>query len=124
MKTLDLDWRRLAEPQPDGYDTDAILWLLERDTPTSYVQTVGKGDEIISVGPRLGVGTISVRVDGKVLLLPPRYQPAPGIPKVLLDGIDLLNSWPEVATQWSRILRTIQPFNDLKLRSFPTEKGT
>lgn len=29
MKTLDLDWRRLAEPQPDGYDTDAIPWLLD-----------------------------------------------------------------------------------------------
>ena len=86
--------------------------------------TEGKADEIISIGPRLGVGTISVRVDGKVLLPPPRYQPAPGIPKVLLDSIDLLNAWPEVATQWSRILRTIQPFNDLKLRSFPPEKGT
>lgn len=119
---FDLDWRRLAEPQPDGYDTDAILWLLERHRPIEYAHTDRDVDEIDTFGPRLGVGTTAVRVDGKVLLPPPRYQPASGIPKGLLEAIDLLGSWPEIAAQWPRIIRIIQPFNDLNHQLLPAEK--
>jgi hypothetical protein len=124
VKTFDLDWCRIAEPQPDGYDTDAILSLFERDRPMSYVHTDREADETTSVGPSLVIGTVTVQVGVKALLSPPRFQPAPGNSKVLLEGIDLLNLWPEIATQWPRILTIIQPFNDVNLQSVPPERKT
>ena len=102
-----IDWRRMAEPQVDGYDTEVILKLMSipsRRRPQQCVREVPKG------GSTLLGGRVEVRNRERGGLEDNRFVPAsPDHPNVPLAE-DLLGAWPEVAKQLPRIVHTIQPW--------------
>lgn len=105
-----IDWSRMAEPSPDGYDTQAVLDLL-RNEPAPW----HPGPPYRSAPPRtptVADGAVVVRVDGEPLLPAPRFAPVAGLPATLERAVGHVSRWPAMAEQWPRIVHTIQPFTD------------
>lgn len=108
-----IDWRRMAEPDPDGYDTRMILELL-RSEPAPWHAAIPAGPPPHRE-PAIAGGKVAVRIDGDPLLPAPRFAPLPGIPANLEQAVAYVSRWPAAAAQWPRIVHTIQPFTDTTL---------
>jgi HEXXH motif-containing protein len=103
-----LTWKRLAEPQADQYDSDAVLTLVAGTTtperPTRFVRTAPFG--------RLSIGAVFPAEQ-----LPPgcgtSYIDAePGHP-CIEEAIDLVRRWPAGVAQVRRLLERLHPALDL-----------
>lgn len=102
MIEASIDWARMARPQRDGYDTDALLELHQGAPAPWHVS-----------GARLG-GPVEVGTSGTPLLAPPRFLPAAEPFGALGEAMGLIAAWPEMAAQWPRIISHIQPFTDVE----------
>lgn len=102
MMEASIAWTRMARPQRDGYDTDALLEL-HRRAPAPWHAS----------GARLG-GPLEIGICGPPLLRPPRFLPAARPFGALGEAIGLVAAWPEMEAQWLRIVSRIQPFTDVE----------
>ena len=102
-----IDWRRMAKPQADGYDTGIILKLMSvpsRRRSQPYVREAPQG------GPMLFGGRVEVRNRESGGLKDERFVPAPPDHPNLPVAECLLGAWPEMAMQFPLIVSTIQPW--------------
>jgi hypothetical protein len=104
-----IDWARMACPQPDGYDTDMVLRLVETE-PTPWHPYKFRRPAPDGV-PSIAGGIVALSAAAP-LLPAPRWQPVDGVPAVLEHAIALVGRWPEAALQWPQIIHTIQCFTD------------
>lgn len=106
----EIDWRRMAAPQADGYDTKVVLDLATsgpsllrpepyRRRPVDGARTLFGGRVAVRNRPEGGLGA-------------PRYAPASPLHPNLAIAETLLGAWPEVATQVPQLIDTIQPWTD------------
>jgi HEXXH motif-containing protein len=105
-----IDWSRLAEPQTDGYDTDAILLLMSSENtpwrPRPFQRPHGKP-------PTVAHGTVSVNFDDTEPLIPgPRFAPVEGLHPNLERALNYVERWPVVAKQWPQFIHRIQCYTD------------
>lgn len=106
-----IDWSRIAEPQADHYDTEVVLRL--------HAEAVERGNIVASppsdptrAGARLFGGRVAVVNRPEGGLVGERFLPAPCDHKNLANAERYLQVWPEIATQFPRLVHTIQPWND------------
>lgn len=113
---MDFDWSRVAEPQPDQYDTEVALERLRRrgnsrprpplgDTPTIF-------DGAVAVrpleGPYLGMGFSSAPLEDERIGLAESY----------------VRQWPVVFQQFKSLIYAFYPLRDLSgTRIRPGQKG-
>lgn len=102
---LHVDWARMARPQRDGYDTEALLEL-HRHAPAPW-----------HVGAALRGGAVEIGISGPPLLPPPRFLPVDPPFGTLHEAIDLVMAWPEMTAQWQRLVGQVQPFTDFETAS-------
>jgi len=99
----------MPKPQSDGYDTDMVLLLAEKDPPPWQPRTLRRD----SPTDAIRFADCVVTLDNTDPLLPsPRWQPVSGRPINLERAIAYVERWPEVARQWPKILHTLQCFTD------------
>lgn len=103
---MQIDWRRMGEPQPDGYDTAVLLELAAHGRGVA----APRGNAHRSPA---GVEGVTLSNDDPLIPSPP-YEPVEGMTGVLERAIAYVARWPAVARQWPLIVRTIQCFTDTK----------
>lgn len=102
MKTVDLenlDWRRLAETQDDGYDTDVVLKIVQDG---GFVRRPPDG------APMFLDEKIAIRNDCSELA-PDCELTAPDHPNLSVTA-DLIKLWPAMARQLPRLVDSINIF--------------
>jgi HEXXH motif-containing protein len=99
------DWARLARPQPDGYDTRAILDLVTRGSNPWRRRGV-------EGAPTLFGGRVAVRNRDFSGFSPPQFVPAPPDHPHLAEAETILSAWPEAAAQIPELIDTIQVWSD------------
>jgi len=107
-----IHWACLAQPQPDGYDTQVILSLVAEERvawrpvyvrrPSAQPPSVRVGGHDVSVG----LGPLGPLIEH------PRFVPVSGTPAALARGIAYVERWPEAAAQWPQIVHRIQCYTD------------
>lgn len=112
---MDFDWSRVAEPQPDQYDTEVALERLRQmrgfrrpplgDTPTIF-------DGAVAVrpleGPYLKIGFSSAPLEDKRICLAESY----------------VRQWPAAFQQFKGLMYAFYPLNDISgTRIRPGRKG-
>lgn len=103
-----LTWRRLAEPQADLYDSEAVLMLAAGTT------TPGRTTRFLRTTPfaRLTIGPVFSAAEqppGRWRL----YTDAPPEHPSIEEAIDLLRGWPEGVAQVRHLVERIHPALDL-----------
>ena len=93
-----IDWKRVAQPQEDGYDSEIVLRLAREG---------GYRPFDVSGLPTCGDGAIALRHDGTSMV---GSEPAPSDHPNIEAGIDLIRLWPEVYVQCQALLDYIAPF--------------
>jgi HEXXH motif-containing protein len=124
-RSLDMiDWSRLAEPQPDQYDTEVTLRLASSTTsaarPRMYERT--------SVGnaPAIFDGEVAIRhayrswPEFELLLSQYHLRDAPTDHPNISTAAEYVRSWPLGFAQCQRLLETIHPVLDPR---FPLESS-
>ena len=94
----EIDWKRVAAPQRDQYDSEVVLRLAREG---------GYKPFDVSDLPTCGDGAIALRHDGTLLT---GCDPAPFDHPNIEAGIDLIRLWPEVYLQCQALLDYISPF--------------
>ena len=102
-----LDWTRMAQPQSDQYDTEAVL----RRAPSEH--SPGRGARLApGAGALICDGAVTVQTTIQGLMSPPRYVDAvvdhPNLPL----AADLLRHWPAAYQQFKRLVDTVHPLCD------------
>jgi len=105
-----IDWSRMAAPQPDGYDTQMVLRMRADVTKT-------RGAE---ANRPLTVSNACTLFNGKVIvvnrssggLIGAHFAPARCDHPHLIQAAKYLEAWPDVARQFPQLVHTIQPWND------------
>lgn len=95
---VDVDWRRVAEPQADQYDTDITLRLAKQ----RRYERIDTGD-----APTCCDGAIAMYNDGSVLT---DCMPAPLDHPNIEIGFELIRLWPKVFRQCQGLLDYVAPF--------------
>lgn len=106
-----IDWSRMAVPQPDGYDTDAILALAGSGAsplrPAPYQRRPPEGSHAfcggmvaVRAGPERGLGSAS---------MVPAALDHPHLDKAAA----LLARWPAAHAQFQRLVEAVHPYCDL-----------
>jgi prolyl 4-hydroxylase len=110
----EIDWRRMAEPQSDGYDTEMVLKIASSTTSDSRGQTY----------VRTPVGHSPAIFDGHVAIRPvyhtlPEFQSLSATyPDAPLDHPNInaaeqyIRNWPAAFAQCQRLLEAIHPAID------------
>jgi hypothetical protein len=110
---MEIDWKRMAMPQPDGYDTLVTLRLAMTSTsllrPRRYHRLPPDG------APTIFGGRVAVRNRPSGGLVGTRYVPASPTHPNLLLAETLVSAWPEVSFQFPKLIDTIQPWSDKTL---------
>jgi HEXXH motif-containing protein len=106
-----IDWRRLARPQEDGYDTQIISHVarhrgsLLRPEPWRRRSPEGARKVLLN-------GTVAVRNRREGGLPAPRYVPASPDHPSLDAAEEILWHWPEAAVQFASLVDTIEVWTD------------
>jgi HEXXH motif-containing protein len=105
-----IDWRRLAQPQDDGYDTDMTLRLAENGVtplrPHPYRRRPVDGAVTFCEG-RVAVRPAPTRNMASDTILPAR----PDHPNIPIGGA-YLSRWPAGYEQFIRLIDTVYPYSD------------
>jgi HEXXH motif-containing protein len=109
MNSTSIDWARTAQPQADGYDTSVALKLIETES-TPWRQSPPRRPRP-NGAPTVANGRVAVRVEDP-LLPEPRFVPAAQSSAHLDQALHYVSRWPDVATQWPKIVHTIQCYRD------------
>ena len=94
----EIDWKRVAPPQEDGYDSEIVLRLAREG---------GYRPFDVSGLPTCCDGGIALRHDGTSMT---GAEPAPFDHPNIEAGIDLIRHWPAVFVQCQALLDYISPF--------------
>jgi HEXXH motif-containing protein len=105
-----VDWRRMAAPQDDGYDTDMTLRLAENcGTPSRPLPYRRRP---IDGAATFCDGMVAVRQAPELGMMTDRIVPAqidhPNIPL----GAAFLARWPAAYAQFGRLVDTVYPYTD------------
>src|SRR3954464_15098638 len=104
------DWRRMAVPQPDGYDTDWTLRFAEAGgtpgRPLPYRRRP-PGD-----APTFCDGRVAVRQSQDRNPFSDRIVPANLCHPNLARSAAFLARWPAAYTQFVRLIDTVHPYTD------------
>jgi hypothetical protein len=113
MSDVDLkaiDWRRMAEPQADQYDTRVTLALATTTAsplrPEPYVRRPVAGH------PTIADGRVAIRYLEQTDLGPPRFPPAPPDHPNLPRAIDYLRRWAAGYEQFKALVDSLHPCVD------------
>lgn len=105
-----VDWRRMAEPQKDGYDTDMTLRLAEHGgsplRPEPYRRRPIDGAATICDG------MVAVRRAPEGGLTTDKIVPASADHPNIAAAAGLLARWPEAYAQFGRLVDTVYPYTD------------
>lgn len=105
-----VDWRRMAAPQQDGYDTDMTLRLAENGAsplrPLPYRRRPVNGATTICDG------SVAVRQAPELGLMTDRILPSKVDHPNISAGAAFLARWPEAHTQFTRLMDTVYPYTD------------
>jgi hypothetical protein len=92
-----IDWRRIAEPQVDQYDTLTVLEFAKRS---------GYSREGIGDSPTFFDGQVAIREDRSTLHFPDCIFIEPNHPNVT-NGCDLLRLWKPVFRQFQLLIESV-----------------
>jgi HEXXH motif-containing protein len=110
-----IDWSRMAEPQADGYDTLAILRLIEEEPapwrPHPPIREAGED------APSVCDGTVAVAIRDAPLLPAPRFAPVHAVHPNFTKALNYVARWPVASAQFPRIIHTVQCFTDTAIAS-------
>ena len=105
-----VDWRRMAAPQQDGYDTDMTLHLAEHgitpERPLPYRRRPIDGAATFCGG------TVAVRQAPERGMMTDKLLPASLDHPNLAIGAAFLARWPEAYRQFGRLVDTVYPYTD------------
>ena len=96
-----MDWRRLAEPQPDAYDSDVAL---------DIITAAGYAPHSWPAGPTCFDGQVAIGDDGPFV---PGSEPADPEHPNIQRACDLIGLWPAAYTQCQRLLERISVYRDI-----------
>jgi HEXXH motif-containing protein len=105
-----VDWRRMAEPQEDGYDTDMTLRLAENGG--SPLRPLPYRRRAIDGAATFCEGTVAVREAPERGLMTDAIVPAKVDHPNLAAGAALLARWPAAYAQFIRLIDTVYPYTD------------
>ncbi|MGJ5175406.1 aKG-HExxH-type peptide beta-hydroxylase [Bradyrhizobium oligotrophicum] len=111
--STNIDWRRIAAPQADGYDTDIVVALAS--SGPSLLRPMPWQRRAPDGAPTLFGGRVAIRNRAEPGLAPPRYAPAAPDHPHLAIAEALLDAWPEAAAQVPRLLDTIEVYTDTSM---------
>ena len=103
-----IDWKRLAKPQKDFYDTEFFLLLAKEKNHSPDGLKVDQFSTVCD-------GTITVGYFEQNIMTPPRYK-KPNDFTNLNEGIKYLESWDEVYGQFKKITKCIHPLVDTEIQ--------
>ena len=105
-----IDWRRVAEPQADGYDTQVVLDLATTSPsllrPKPYKRRKANG------APTLFDGRVAVRNRTSGGLPAPKYVAASPTHPNLAAAERILGAWPAMAGQFPQLIDTLEVWTD------------
>jgi HEXXH motif-containing protein len=105
-----VDWRRMAEPQKDGYDTDMTLRLAEHGcTP---LRPLPYRRRPIDGAATFCGGMVAVRQAPERGLMTDEIVPASPDHPNLAVGAAYLARWREAYAQFGRLVDTVYPYTD------------
>ena len=105
-----VDWRSMAAPQEDGYDTEITLQLAEHGAsplrPEPYRRRSVDGAATFCDG------TVAVRLAPELGLMTAKLLPAAVDHPNLAVGAAFLARWPAAYVQFGRLMDTVYPYTD------------
>lgn len=114
-----IDWSRMAEPQADGYDTLAIMQLLEHERAPWRPRPFRR--QSVAHGPSICDGRVAVGAGDEPLLPGPRFAPIDGIHPNFRQALDYMARWPVASAQWPSIVHNVQCFTDTAISAAERE---
>lgn len=105
-----VEWRRMAAPQPDGYDTDVTLRLAENGV--SPLRPLPYRPRPIDGAATICGGMVAVRQAPELGLMTDRILPARIDHPNIAAGAAFLARWPEAYSQFRRLIDTVYPYTD------------
>ncbi|OEK00136.1 hypothetical protein BFP97_00775 [Roseivirga sp. 4D4] len=107
MRT-NIDWRRVAAPQEDGYDTEIVLDFIKQSQAYNQSFKTYRHEERpegFAFDGQVGINKVTdYTMD--------RFTDAPADHSNIKKAADLLNVWPAVYRQFPKIVHTIHPWID------------
>ena len=116
---MDIDWSRVAEPQPDQYDTEVVLARLRQREGFTRPQSLGDTPTIFD-------GAVEVRpLEGTYLkYLNGGFSSGPLEDKRICLAEGYVRQWPTVFQQFKSLIYAFYPLRDLSgARIRPGSKG-
>ncbi|MEO8379481.1 MAG: HEXXH motif-containing putative peptide modification protein [Acidobacteriota bacterium] len=105
-----IDWARMAEPQPDQYDTRMTLALATTSgSPLRVEPYVRRSSEGM---PTIDGTDVAVRYLDQRELAPPRFALAPANHPNLAKALQYLRRWPEAYEQFLALIDSVHPCVD------------
>lgn len=108
---MTIDWRRVAEPQEDGYDTrvalDLVTGRVTPEHPTPYLQR-----RPVGFAPTLFDGQVAIRYIARQCPGHPRNLHGPLKHPNLQVAADLVRRWPVAYEQFKTLMDTVHPMRD------------
>ena len=113
----DIDWSRIAAPQPDQYDTEVALDLMANKLRGRWLYCGASGEDWWRPDGRIKLGDGRVDVgycyDGPCAGSLPRDQTnAPLDHPNIAAAEEFLHAWPVAAEQFGRLMRCLHPVID------------
>jgi HEXXH motif-containing protein len=105
-----VDWRRMAAPRSDGYDTDMTLRLAENGG--SSLRPLPYRRRPVDGAATFCGGAVAVRPAPERGMLTDRIVPAKTDHPNLAAGAAFLARWPEAYAQFVRLVDTVYPYTD------------
>jgi hypothetical protein len=111
---VSLDWSRLAEPQPDQYDTNVMLWLVSAMRGGASQQPYKRPP--VADSPAVFDGSVAIRYVYRSLpgfeTLAEQYPDGPTDHPNIGIAAEYVRSWPAAFQQCQRLLEAIHPATD------------
>jgi len=114
---MDFDWSRVAEPQPDQYDTEVALTQLRRMEGFRRYQPLGDTPTIFD-------GAVAVRPLEEPYLRMEGFSSAPLEDQRICLAENYVRQWPAAFQQFKNLMYAFYPLNDMSgTRIRPGSKG-
>jgi HEXXH motif-containing protein len=105
-----VDWRRMAKPERDGYDTEITLLLAEHSSMSLLPQAYQPSQ--IEGGVTICDGRVAVRAAPERAVMPDNIVPASFKHPNLEIGAAYLAQWHKAYIQFGRLVNTVYPYTD------------
>lgn len=106
-----IDWRRMAEPQRDGYDTDITLLLAEHGGAALRLRA-DQRRPLDGAVVTICNGRVALRAPPERAIMLDKLVPARFDHPNLEIGAAYLARWPEGYSQFGRLVDTVYPYTD------------